>query len=112
MEVLFEDIINFLFPAKGLCLFCWHEYSGTPDWKVCPQCTQEILNFSRVSKCCSLCGRYSTEESCPNCHGRGIPGVAGVISVVPYLGRNRELIQQLKYGDDQELSKPLGYLMG
>jgi len=109
---LWEEIINFIFPAKGLCLLCWEEYSGTPQRGICARCRETVLALNSEGRACRLCGRFTIETECPNCHGQGLAGLAGVISVVPYQGQYRELIQQLKFGGQQELSRPLGYLMG
>lgn len=109
---LWNEIINFLFPSRGLCLICWKEYQGVPERQICPHCVERLLDYSRPGQVCPLCGRFTTAYTCPNCHGQGIPAVTGVLSVVPYDGQYRELIQNLKYGGNQDLSKPLGYLMG
>lgn len=104
--------MNIVFPTSNLCIFCWQEYSGSQGRGVCPNCTTSLLAQTQAGTVCPLCGRFHSEKVCPNCQGAGISGLVSILSVVPYEGQYRELIQQLKYGGQQELSQPLGYLMG
>lgn len=104
--------MNIVFPSSGLCIFCWKAYSGSAERGVCTECIESILAQHQSTSVCPRCGRFHNEAICPNCQGLGISGLTSIVSVVPYEGQYREIIQHFKYAGKQELSKSLGYLMG
>jgi len=103
--------LNIVFPTSNFCLLCWKEYNGPVERGVCPECQERLSQLTEHGTVCPRCGRFTAAKLCPNCHGLGISGLAAVLSVVPYEGQYRELIQQLKYGHGQEAAQPMGFLM-
>lgn len=105
-----ETLLDLLYPGKHLCYLCWNEVEGQKDRGVCENCTARILNASKKLTSCSHCSYFTKASVCPNCVDWE-ESLYRVVSVVPYYGMYREMIQNLKYGKRKELAAPLGYLM-
>lgn len=105
-----EAVLELLYPGSSLCIICGKEVEGQREKGLCSQCFQKILNLSVQKNRCFRCGHFNGENPCINCsHWEDI--LIRVISVTPYEGIYKDLIQNIKYGADRTLAVPLGYLM-
>jgi len=105
-----DAFLNLLYPQEGKCLFCLHKDASAEQTGICRECAAGIMELCDLMQNCLYCGYFTDGEECPNCRClRGTPLEVG--TVVPYEGRYREIIHNLKYNGRKELARPLGYLM-
>lgn len=105
-----DSLLDLVFPHSQMCLFCWQEATGMGKLPLCRDCAQKIMEYSGSLPSCLRCGHFTKEVSCPNCHDWGHE-LTRAVSVVPYEGRYKEIMFDLKYNKKEEIARALGYLM-
>ncbi len=105
-----EALLDLLFPGSHFCYFCAKNTAGQKIKGVCGECGGKILSLERTLASCRRCGYFAPVSPCPNCL-EWEDSLKRVITVVPYEGAYREMIQSLKYQGKHDLAIPLGMLM-
>lgn len=105
-----EALLDILFPGASFCCFCARKMVGQRRAGVCPQCREQIDLLEDLFNPCRRCGFFSQAPVCPNCRDWD-EALERVIAVVPYEGRYKELVQNLKYQERLDLAEPLASLM-
>lgn len=108
---IIADMSDLIFPGSQPCYFCGLEITGQGKGGVCPACKERIFALPEELGQCAICGMFTRRDICPNCLDWDDAALQGVVSVAPYQGFYRELIQSLKNQGRKETAKLLGRLM-
>ncbi|MCR4441609.1 MAG: ComF family protein [Peptococcaceae bacterium] len=107
-----DSLLDMVFPEVELCVFCLKELGGRAFRGVCPDCAGRVMNLGSLLRACPRCGFFAgSRRPCPNCGDWDEESLQRSVSVAPYDGIYKELINNLKYGGRKELAVPLGHLM-
>lgn len=106
-----KNVGDLLYPGSQPCLICGMEIMGQGSGGICQECKGKIFLLAVELGQCFTCGMFTKSRLCPNCFDWGNKTLNRVISVAPYQGFYRELIQDLKNQGRKETAKLLGGLM-
>jgi len=108
-----DSLLDLVFPETEVCLLCMKELAGRAFRGVCPDCAVRMMDLGRLLQACPRCGFFAAGPGgpCLNCSDWDGKSLRRSVSVAPYDGVYKELINSLKYGGRKELAVPLGRLM-
>lgn len=108
---LITTIADLIFPGNQPCIFCGTEIIGQGSGGLCHKCKKMIFSLADDLGQCPICGMFTKSVVCPNCFDWDKLLLNRVVSVAPYQGFYRELIQNLKNQGRWEVAKVLGEIM-
>lgn len=104
----FQAFLELLFPTPRICPFC---HTKQQELQVCDECLAELKKIKKEMGQCARCGTLGVRgQECGNCF-YWPQYFLGNYAAIPYDGKWRKTIQQLKFKNQGWLATPLAELM-
>lgn len=104
----FQAFLELLFPTPRICPFC---HTKQQELQVCNKCLVELERSKKEKGQCTRCGTWGVKgEECGNCFYWPQYFLRNY-AAIPYEGKWRKTIHQLKFKNQGWLATPLAELM-
>lgn len=104
----FQAFLELLFPTPRICPFC---HVKQQELQLCTNCNKELEKIKEDLGQCTRCGTFGVKgDECGNCF-YWPQYFSGNYAAIPYDGKWRKTIHQLKFKNQGWLAPPLAQLM-